>query len=240
MFFVAQSKTNDIITLNGFNKTKGIMMHAIDQVGASVTAAIKSLTGQEIKFINSFLAKDVTNETLKQDYEKAREQLKNINTLDSLIAGVKSLVYENGDASLIKVLHSALYPNDMTENKHDNYTAWSAAANFFVTHIQDIERQLNRVKTLKPVLNDITTTVNKLNSKFTDGVNLDDAKGSIDSVYTSLADIEFPGDKKDADGHIIEGAVKKILMIFIDKDGETFKDVTVGKFVGNIKGVIKD
>ena len=84
------------------------------------------------------------------------------------------------------------------------------------------------------------TIVDKLNDEFTKGVDLGNAKDSINSVYTSLEKIQFPGDEV-KDGVITkDGAVKKILRIFIDKDGEKFKDVTVGKFVGKIKGVIID
>ena len=135
LFFVAQGKTNNIISLDGLKETRGTMDHTVDQIGAAADASLSSLTGQKIEFFSAFLDKDIDDDTLYRKYNATKDLLKNVATFDALIDGIKNLVYKNGDYSLQKVLHSALYPSTSTKDKHENYVDWKRAADFFVNHI---------------------------------------------------------------------------------------------------------
>lgn len=100
LFFVAQAKTNNVIELDGLKETKGTLTHTIDQFGAAADAAVSSLTGKKIGFFSAFLSRDTDNATLYKKYNETKALLKDLSTFDSLINGVKGLVYEKGDYSL--------------------------------------------------------------------------------------------------------------------------------------------
>lgn len=167
------------------------MTHTIDQVGAAADAALSSLSGQKIDFFSALLSRDVTDDALYKKYNQLKIQLKDVKTFDALASGLKALAYENGDYSLQKVVHSALYPNGMTKTAHEDYEKWKNSAKFFITHIQGIEGQLNRVTGINASIDDIMGIVSLLNDDATRGVNLNSTKDALKNVPTSLNNLSF-------------------------------------------------
>jgi len=220
-------------TLKGFSGTFDKVKTDFSYLADGADSAVSIVAGENstISFFEKYMDKSVTNEELKEEFNKSANEIKKFGIVDGVQAMVNALLGDGAGNTLAAWLNGLLFPPASGTPEH--MEGWKSAANFFIDKLQFIEGALNGMSdkvgaTIGSVKDDLTYLGDKLDEN---KINISEIKNNVDSVDTTTIPHTVAS-------LVSNETVKGVLEVFIEKEGDQFKRPTPQRVAGTAKGVV--